>query len=148
MTGRKSNIIGGLSMILLALVLWSQASSSEGVLVTEGIHPMDYPKVLIGILFAIGVILTLLPSKKITKDPIPIISRRTLGMSATFAFFAISLPFVGFAISSFIAASLCAAIMGWKNYKFLALVNATGCICIWAFFTYALKIPLPNGSLW
>lgn len=148
MTGRRSNITGGLSMILLAAGLWSQASSSEGVLVTEGIHPMDYPRVLIVILSGLGVVLTLLPSKKTAKDPIPIFSGRIAGMAATLVLFAAILKIVGFGPSAFVCASLCACIMGWRNLKILALINAAGCLCIWALFTYALKIPLPAGMLW
>lgn len=148
MISRKTNMICGLITILAAALLWSQAVSSEGAYVAEGIHPMDYPRTLIAILFSLGVILLLTPLKNTKKDPIPILSGRTVSMIAMLVLFAAVFKIMGFGLSAFVCASLCAYIMGWRNLKTLALTNAAGCFCIWALFTYALKIPLPPGMIW
>lgn len=150
MTRSRKDVICGILVAIGSAVFMSQAFSSKDALVAEGIHPMDYPRVLIGVLFFLGVLIAVKPSASAcaAKDKIPIISRRTVAMSAVLTFFAAMLDLVGFAASAFVCSSLCAAIMGWRRLLFLAGVNAVGCFCIWALFTYGLKIPLPPGTIW
>ena len=144
----RNNCICGLAVIAFGLFLLSQASLPEGALVSEGIHPMDYPRFLIFLLCALGVLIILGIGSTPEKKGIPIVTRRTVTMCGCFILFALLFNTAGFAFSSFVATTLCALIMGYKRYGVLLAVSAFGNGCIWVLFTYGLKIPLPVGTMW
>ena len=145
----RNNILGGPCVAALATGLLSQTFGGEDALGAEGIHPMDYPRVLIFILFGLSILIAVRPAAiSETKSAIPILSWRTASTALVLLLFALLLNTVGFAASAFVCSSLTAVIMGWRNYKVLLAVNAFGCPCIWALFTLVLNIPVPTGSFW
>ena len=148
MTLSRNNIICGLVVIALGLILLSQTSLSENALVSEGIHPMDYPRFLIFVLCALGVLIILGIGSTPEKKGIPIVTRRTVAMCGCFILFALLFNPVGFAISSVLSTLLCALIMGYRRYGMLLAVSVFGNGCVWGLFTYMLKIPLPTGTIW
>lgn len=148
MTLSRNNGICGLVVIALGAVLLSQSSLSENALVSEGIHPMDYPRFLIFLLCALGVFIVFGIGSAPEKKGIPIVTRRTVSMCGCFILFALLFNTVGFAVSSTLATVLCALVMGYRRYGMLLAVSAFGNGCVWMLFTYALKIPLPTGTLW
>ena len=148
MTFSRNNLLCGLAVVLVGLVLLSRTSLSENALVSEGIHPMDYPRFLIFLLLALGILITLGIGSQPEKKGIPIITRRIVAMCGCFILFALLFSTAGFALSAFIATTLCAIIMGYRRFGLLLAVSAFGNGCIWVLFTWALKIPLPAGTLW
>lgn len=148
MTLSRNNVFCGLAVIIAGLILLSQTTLSENALVSEGIHPMDYPRFLILVLCFLGVLIILGIGSKPEKKGIPIVTKRTLSMCGCFILFALLFNTAGFAVSSTLSTVLCALIMGYRRYGLLLAVCAFGNACIWVLFTYMLKIPLPAGTVW
>ncbi|WP_027187903.1 tripartite tricarboxylate transporter TctB family protein [Desulfovibrio cuneatus] len=150
MTLIKRNMLSGFSIVLVALILYSQTLSMGDAFLTEGIHPMDYPRVLIGLLAVLGFIIAFKPSASAcsTGEHIAPITSRTPLMLLALSLYALLFVYVGFYVSSVVGASCCALVMGWKRCGLLLLVNLVGVACIWLLFTYALKIPLPVFPWW
>ncbi len=145
----KKNLIIGICLAIVSAILYAQTLDTAGALVSEGIHPMDYPRMLIVLLFILSVIIAVRPSPKAEKQKeLPIFSVRILAMMGVFVLFAVLLNTMGFGVAAFLCSTLTAIIMQWKKYPILLLVNAFGCLCIWVLFTILLKIPLPKGTLW
>ena len=150
MTLTKRNMLSGFSITLVALVLYTQTHGMGDAFLTEGIHPMDYPRALIGLLAILGLIIAFKPSASACstgENTAPITSRTPL-MLLALSLYALLFVYAGFYVSSVIGASCCALVMGWKRYGLLLLVNVVGIACIWLLFTYALKIPLPVFPWW
>ena len=149
MTFSRNNMLNGLCLAGVALILLSQAHSKEGVLVTEGIHPMDYPRFLLFMLLGLSVLVAVKPAKP-GEDTggIPIVSRRTVSMCLSFVLYALLFETAGFAVSAFLGMALCALIMGYRRYGMLCASCVISCVCVWLTFTYALKIQLPAGTIW
>lgn len=145
----KQNLISGFSMVAIGLILYSQTFGLEDAFLSEGIHPMDYPRVLIYILIAVGLIIAFKPSASSCAqgDGIAIFSLRSCGIGAAMLVYALIFDVVGFAISSLLISCACAWIMGWRNLKVMLITNVLGVAIIWALFRYILKIPLPTGML-
>lgn len=144
----RNNVLCGLVVILTGVILLSQTSLSENALVSEGIHPMDYPRFLIFLLCVLGVLIVLGIGSSPEKKGIPIVTRRTVSMCGCFILFALLFNTAGFAASSILCTMLCALIMGYRRCTILVAVCVFGNGCIWVLFTYALKIPLPTGTMW
>ncbi|MCL1939676.1 MAG: tripartite tricarboxylate transporter TctB family protein [Desulfovibrionaceae bacterium] len=144
MTFTFRNLCNGLALAGVALILWTQTYGSENALQTEGIHPMDYPRFLIIFLFVLAILSVFKPGRD-EAGSMPILTRRTVPMCLSFVLYALLFDVAGFAVSAFFGMFSCALIMGYKRYALLGGVCAAACACIWALFTYALKIPLPAG---
>ena len=150
MTLISRNMLSGLSLVLVALILYTQTHSMENAFLTEGIHPMDYPRFLLGLLGLLGLIIAFKPSASACstgEGTAPITSRTPL-MLLALSLYAVLFVTLGFFIASVIGASCCAVVMGWRRYGLLLAVNLVGIACIWALFTYGLKIPLPTCPWW
>jgi len=144
----RSNIINGIFVLLASVVLFFQTTGKKDAFITEGIHPMDYPRALIILLIILGFFIAFTKTKKNEEDRIPIVTRRTISMCLSLILFGILFEIIGFAICSFGGMMMSGVIMGYRRIMFLACVSAISCACIWTIFTYVLKIPLPLGSIW
>lgn len=143
----RENLISGLVVIALGLVFLSQTFGLEQANSTEGIHPMDYPKVLTWIFIAVGCCIVLIPSHHRSDSDIPLFSARTAAVSGILAAYALLLDHMGFGVTSFCAACGIGYAMGWRKLPSLLLSNLCGTAVIWSLCWYVLKIPLPVGVL-
>jgi hypothetical protein len=143
----KSNIINGIVVFLAAVVLYLQTIGQEDAFMTEGVHPMDYPRILIILLFILSFFISF-TSKKIEEDHIPIITRRTVSMCLVLILFGVCFEKLGFAVCIFSAMVLSGLIMGYERYVLLCGISAALCACIWIVFTHVLQIPLSAGTIW
>lgn len=144
----RSNIFNGIFVLFVSVLLFFRTTGKEDAFTTEGIHPMDYPRALIFLLFILGILIAFTKSKKTEEDRIPIVTRRTISMCISLIFFAILFEKIGFALCAFGGMMLCGIIMGYRRFVLLTCVSAISCACIWIVFTYVLKIPLPTGTIW
>lgn len=144
----RSNIINGIIVLLVSVVLFFQTKGTKNVFMTEGVHPMDYPRALIILLIILGFFIAFTKTKKTEEDRIPIVTRRTISMCLSLILFGILFEIIGFALCSFGGMMMSGVIMGYRRNMFLAGVSAISSACIWAIFTYVLKIPLPLGTIW
>lgn len=145
----RINAISGLSILAVGLLLFSQTFGYEDTTLSEGIHSMDYPQVLIVLFMITGVAILLAPSSSSCAqgDGIPVFSFRSCGIAVLFLGYALLLPVIGFGSSSFLAASLCGYLLGWRRLPLLLSANGAGVLCIWFLFNNVLKIPTPAGFL-
>lgn len=144
----KSNIINGIFVLFVSVALFFQTTGKKDAFITEGIHPMDYPRALIIILLILGVFIAFTKSNETKGDRIPIVTRRTISMCLSLILFGILFEKIGFALCAFGSMMLSGVIMGYRRHLFLCCISAISCACIWIVFTYILKIPLPAGTIW
>lgn len=142
----RDNLIGGLVIIAIGLTLLSQSASPEGLM--EGdIDPLAYPRFLCWVFIVFGGLVILSPSKKSSEDDLPFFSARTAAVAVTIVAYGVLIGYIGFGVTSFLAACSIAWSMGWRKPKSLILSNLIGVACIWCMFNYVLSIPLPKGIL-
>lgn len=147
---KKQDVISGLVLLGISGALYSQTLGSGEGLFADDISPMAYPRILIGVLAALGALIAgagLLAREGNCKTAIPIFSSRTTGAGGVLIAYAVAFPVLGFALSSFLAASGIAVCMGWRRLPALLAVNIVSIAVIRSLFTYVLNIPLPAGVL-
>lgn len=143
----RDNLIGGLVVIAIGLVLLTQSASQEAMSLGDDIDPMAYPRFLIWVFMAFGALITISPSKKSSESDLPFFSLRTAAVAASLVAYGVLVGYIGFGVTSFLAACSIAWSMGWRKPKSLILSNLIGVACIWCMFNYVLSIPLPKGIL-
>lgn len=145
---KKQDVISGALLVALSVLLYTQTSSSGDLMFEDDIDPMKYPRMLVLILGALGLILAGkgLMLKEVVSD-VPIFSRRTVGIMAVLVAYAAVFTTVGFFVSSAVAGFAVAFIMGWRRLGVLAASCVFSVVVIWLLFTYILRIPLPVGTL-
>lgn len=143
----RENLLGGLIIIALGIILLTQAYAFESLNTDEGTHPMDYPKVLIWVFIALGLLIIISPARKSSDSDLPLFSLRTATVAGILVLYALLLDVVGFGVTSFVAACAVGYTMGWHNWKSLVLSNLAGVGSIWLLFNYVLSIALPRGFL-
>ena len=142
----RGNLISGLVIIAIGLILLSQSASPEGLM--EGdIDPMAYPRFLVWVFMGMGGLVILSPAKKSSESDLPFFSLRTAAVAASLVAYGVLVGYIGFGVTSFLAACSIAWAMGWRKPKSLILSNLIGVACIWCMFNYVLSIPLPKGIL-
>ena len=146
----KISLFSGGLLVALAIGLYTQTFTTANFAVgPDSIDPMAYPRVLLYVLMACGVIIALAPSASACAqgDGIPMISSRIVLTSVVLVAYALLVNVLGFVVSSFCASAACAVVMGWRRIPLLLGVNALGMLLFWGFFRFVLKIPLPQGLL-
>lgn len=142
----RENLISGLVIIAIGLVLLSQSASPEGLM--EGdIDPMAYPRFLVWLFMGLGALVIISPAKKASENDLPFFSKRTAAVAISLVAYGVLVGYIGFGVTSFLAACSIAWSMGWRKPKSLILSNLIGVACIWCMFNYVLSIPLPKGIL-
>ena len=142
----RGNLISGLVIIAIGLILLSQSASPEGLM--EGdIDPMAYPRFLVWGFMGMGGLVILSPAKKSSESDLPFFSKRTAAVAISLVAYGVLVGYIGFGVTSFLAACSIAWAMGWRKPKSLILSNLIGVACIWCMFNYVLSIPLPKGIL-
>lgn len=142
----RGNLISGLVIIAIGLILLSQSASPEGLM--EGdIDPMAYPRFLVWVFMGMGGLVILSPAKKSSESDLPFFSKRTAAVAISLVAYGVLVGYIGFGVTSFLAACSIAWAMGWRKPKSLILSNLIGVACIWCMFNYVLSIPLPKGIL-
>lgn len=142
----RGNLISGLVIIAIGLILLSQSASPEGLM--EGdIDPMAYPRFLVWVFMGMGGLVILSPAKKSSESDLPFFSKRTAAVAISLVSYGVLVGYIGFGVTSFLAACSIAWAMGWRKPKSLILSNLIGVACIWCMFNYVLSIPLPKGIL-
>ncbi len=142
----RGNLISGLVIIAIGLILLSQSASPEGLM--EGdIDPMAYPRFLVWVFMGMGGLVILSPAKKSSESDLPFFSKRTAAVAISLVAYGVLVGYIGFGVTSFLAACSIAWSMGWRKPKSLILSNLIGVACIWCMFNYVLSIPLPKGIL-
>lgn len=149
MTLSRPNLISGFCIVIIGIILLSQTFALNDAMLSEGIHPMDYPRALIYILLVLGAIIIFKPCDSACSKPgdIPIFSFRSCTVALTLVLYALLLDYLGFALTSFLATCCAGYIMGWRRIWSLLLINFFGISIIWILFKYGLKILLPSGEL-
>lgn len=142
----RNNLVSGLVVVAIGLVFLA-ASGPDNAAATEGIHPMDYPRALIGLFIVSGACIALTPSSRRSDADIPFFSLRTAAVAVILAAYACALDFLGFGATSFCAVCGIGYTMGWRRLPSLLLSGLCGTAILWALCWYVLKIPLPKGIL-
>ena len=143
----RDNLISGLVIIAIGLVLLSQSASKEAISLGDDIDPMAYPRFLVWLFMGLGGLIIISPSKKTSENDLPFFSARTAAVAISLVAYGVLVGYIGFGVTSFLAACSIAWSMGWRKPKSLILSNLIGVACIWCMFNYVLSIPLPKGIL-
>lgn len=145
---KTRDVVGGAVLMAVSAVLFTQLTGVEEVVFEDDIDPMQYPRYLVVLLALMG---ALLAGRGLTlreeAGDIPIFSRRTFGIMAVLLAYAVIFTSAGFVISSFLAGSAVALIMGWRRLPLLVALYALAVAAIWVLFIHILRIPLPMGAL-
>lgn len=141
----RTNLIGGIAIVVIGLVLLSQAQPEAFLTPAGGVNPMEYPRALLYVFITVGVLTAFSPARKRSPDDLPFFSLRTAAVAVILVLYALLVTRLGFAVTSFLAACGIAWAMGWRKPRSLILVNLAGVGCIWFLFNSVLHLKLPAG---
>ncbi len=143
---KTRDVACGICLVCLSGVLWMQTFPQEGgISFDDDIDPMLYPKILIGVLAALGAMIAARGFFAEQGKASFVFTKRTAGVSLVLAAYAALFTTLGFFLSSLLGGAGIAFIFGWRKPFSLAAVMLGSSAAIWVLFTHILRIPLPSG---
>jgi putative tricarboxylic transport membrane protein len=142
---RTDRIAGGVIALLGAAVAL-EASTFEVAFLTDPVGPKALPLLTAGILMVCGAVLAVRPGDE-ADWPVRAETLRLAGAVLALAVYAVVLPVVGFVPATILVVTALSLLFGGKGVQSVTGATLLSVI-LWYLFVWALRLPLPLGTLW
>lgn len=124
----------------------AEASTFDVVFLTDAVGPKALPYLAAAILTGAGTVLAVRPDPP-NEWPAPATRVRMAGAVGAFLLYATLLPVLGFFIGTTLTVAALSILFGGPPLRSAAAAAALSSV-LWYLFVWALRLPLPFGSLW
>ncbi len=133
-------------MAAAGVAVAAEASTFKVAFLTDAVGPKALPYLSAAILVGAGAMLAARPGPG-TEWPAPSTRVRMAAAAGAFLFYAAVLPVLGFFVSTTLTVASLSILFGGPPVRSAAAAAALSAV-LWYLFVWALRLPLPFGSLW
>ena len=144
----RKGIVVSAGFILAAVFLLHDSYTTKEVYLNEGaLHPMTYPRILLGIWIVLSGLYMF--SRRVAVDMPSLIKAlpAILLITAALAGFTILLPLLGFPAASFLLLCAVFLILRYRSPLKMVLIASGTSFFLWFVFQKLIGLPLPSGTL-
>jgi putative tricarboxylic transport membrane protein len=146
---RKLNLIFSIILLAGCSYLLYETSSFPPSLRPRIPGPDYWPKLILLFLLILSILLLVKNLRKPQKgdEPVQMNHPVVFGVMGMIALFFVLLPFLGYAVTTFILLMALLRTIGMRNIKNLVMIPLSFIIIVYFFFTFIFGVQLPKGTL-
>lgn len=144
---KTTHVIFGIFILLAVFLFWYIGTVPVMYLEEGNLHPMIYPRVLLGGLILLLIINARTPQVSVNIHQLKLAIPPILGILFAICIFIAALPSLGFLVSSILMSFLILKILKYKNTLYCFVVSVGACTFFWYVFKALILMPLPVGTL-